>query len=259
MIDPSTKGAEPAAGIAGQSGAVDLVSVYSRFFYYRIARSRTLLETAYRLRYQVYCEETDYLSRDANPNGMECDEYDQHSVSSVLIHRPTGHAAGTVRLVLPRPAEPGCAQPARLHAPTLDALDESVLPRATTGEISRFAIAAQFRKRQDDSLYASVLTRDMPDPRRVIPHITLGLMTSMFEICLDEGLTHLCAVIDPALLRLLAKLGLHFNTVGPCVEYHGPRQPVYVSCFDLRNRLIAEHPEIYRVISADGRFKLDTH
>ena len=86
--------------------------------------------------------------------------------------------------------------------------------------------------------------------------MTLGLMTALFEVTVAHGLTHLCAVIDPALLRMLGKLGLHFVSVGEPIEFHGRRQPVYIDAHTLVAVQAATQPEIYDVVSAGGVLQL---
>ena len=41
-----------------------------------------------------------------HPEGLERDQFDHHSVHSLLVHQSSGQAVGTVRLVLPRPDAP---------------------------------------------------------------------------------------------------------------------------------------------------------
>lgn len=245
--------AEQSAALNGQVASdMPLNQVYSHYFYHKIADTEAERELAYRLRYRVYCEETGYLSKEGNPGGIERDEHDDHSVQCLLYHRLTNAAVGTMRVVLPRPELAGCGQPARLCSPALDMLPESELPRACTGEISRFCIIPEFRKRRDDGMYPSLYDTGGVDPRRVVPHMTLGLMTALFEVALVHGITHLCAVIDPALLRMLSKLGLRFVSVGDPIEFHGQRQPVYVDGNMLMASQAVTHPEIHDVVSAGG-------
>lgn len=249
--------ASPKLAAAPSGAESDLVSVYNQYFSYRLARTRADQEAAYRLRYEVYCEETGFLPKDDNPGGLERDEHDDHALQSVLFHKATNAPVGTVRVVLPRADQPGHGLPARCHAEALDALSEAELPSLKTGEISRFSIAARMRKRRTDGLYPGLHDPAIDDPRRVLPHMTLGLMTSIFEMAVEARLTHLCAIIDPALMRLLRMLGLQFTPVGARVDFHGPRQPVYASVKDLLDGVAAHSPQLARVISADGRFTLD--
>ncbi|HLU91372.1 MAG TPA: PEP-CTERM/exosortase system-associated acyltransferase [Pedomonas sp.] len=235
------------------------METYNQFFYYRIARTPEDIAAAHRLRYEVYCEETGFLPKEEHPDGLERDEHDEHSIQSVLFYRPLNLPAGTVRVVRPKPGEEGCGLPARLAAPGLDLLPEKILPCGRTGEISRFSIHGGFRKRQSDGLYAAIHDprQGGGDPRRILPHMTLGLMTSIFEIALETNLTHLCAIIDPALLRMLRMLGLRFEAVGPLVEFHGPRQPVFAPLKQLIDGVARDYPEVHEVITAGGRLSID--
>jgi N-acyl amino acid synthase of PEP-CTERM/exosortase system len=235
-----------------------LVEVYRQFFDYRIVKTEADRQAAHMLRYEVYCEETGFESKDVHPDGLERDAFDVHSVLSVLQHRNSNRTAGTVRLVLPLVDTPGCSQPSRMFATALDTLPDSVLPRATTAEISRLTIHPSFRRRLGDGLYANIFAGNeyvSPDfdPRRIIPHITLGLFASIFQMTRENAITHLCAIIDPALLRMLSRLGLYFNQAGPKIDFHGPRQPVYASGSELLSRLAKEQPEIYDlIVSSSG-------
>ena len=253
---------QPAQKAPNRSGrAPGLAETYNHFFYYRIARTPEDIAAAHRLRYEVYCEETGFLPKEEHPDGLERDEHDTHAVQSVLFYRPLNLPAGTVRVVRPIADAKGCALPARLAAPELDNLPERILPRGGTGEISRFSIHAGFRKRQNDGLYAAVHDPRAGggDPRRILPHMTLGLMTSILEISLETDLAHLCAIIDPALLRMLRMLGLHFEAVGPLVEFHGPRQPVFAPIKQLVDGVERDFPEVHAVITANGRLQVHGH
>src|SRR5262249_47797471 len=64
------------------------------------ASTPALKEQCLRLRHQVYCVERQFESALSNPLGLERDSYDDRSDHSLLFHRPTGIAVGTVRLVL---------------------------------------------------------------------------------------------------------------------------------------------------------------
>jgi N-acyl amino acid synthase of PEP-CTERM/exosortase system len=216
----------------------DIIDHYHRHFDFRLANSDADKKLAFKLRYQVYCEETGFLSKSDNPFGLECDAHDEHSLHSILMHRSSRQIAGTVRMVMPRTSSRGCAQPARIFSKALDTLPETVLPRATTGEISRFALHQSFRCRPGGKLGANVLAQEVSadagfDLRHMMPHMKMGLFASIFEIAREHGITHVCAVIDRALLRMLESLGLHFTKAGPAVDFHGMRQPVYASCEDL--------------------------
>src|ERR1051325_115011 len=60
------------------------------------------IRTAQMIRYQVYCVENP-LEDVENPDRIETDMFDPHSVHSLLVYRAAGAALGTVRLIMPLP------------------------------------------------------------------------------------------------------------------------------------------------------------
>ena len=226
----------------------DVASAYQHYFRHGIAATADEATTAFHLRYRVYDQETGWLVGDA-ASETERDADDDHAAQCLLYHRPSSQAVGTARLILPVVDEPFCGLPARRLAPALDALAEDALPRSTTAEISRFTIIPEFRRRSGDGLYGMG-----SDLRRSIPYMMLGLMTALLEAAVEHNMTHICAVIDPALIRLLRSLGINFNAVGSPVDFHGPRQPVYFEITVMAAAMAGSHPHIHAVIDGDGLF-----
>jgi N-acyl amino acid synthase of PEP-CTERM/exosortase system len=106
------------------------------------ANSKELLDSVFRLRFQVYCRERSFEDAAAYPDGRERDDDDPRSLHFLVLHSPTNAAIGTVRLILPRRGADlpvlrlvGTEQQCRVH-----------LPLETTAEVSRFAVAKAFRK-----------------------------------------------------------------------------------------------------------------
>jgi N-acyl amino acid synthase of PEP-CTERM/exosortase system len=246
---------------ADGKGASSLFHLYSRWFDVVPADTPERLAEAYRLRYQVYCVENTYENAAAHPDGLERDSYDSHSVHSLLIHRPTGMMAGTVRLILPDgsgsigalPVSKVCTDPA-LH-------DPAVFPPARTAEISRFAVSKAFRRRITDGGHADIdygsgrpAESRIGERRILTPNITLGLMKAVAEMSIRNGITHLTAMMEPALLRLTSRLGIKFEPVGRLVEYHGTRQPCYAEVATLGFALMASRPDAHELVSDQGRY-----
>lgn len=234
--------------------SADAAEFYGTLFDVRIAQTAEDVTLAQALRYRVYCEEAAFLPTGANPGGLERDVYDSRSATVLLIHRATQHCIGTVRIILPDPTAPHGGQPARLSSADMMALGDGVMPIATTGEISRFTIAPEFRRRSGDTLYQQVYNIDEKngDARRVIPYMALGLFAGIFEIVVTHKLTHLCAIIDPALLRMLRRLYLRFTPVGDIVNFHGKRQPVFTSCADLHEGVLQLPESHLRIVNKNG-------
>ena len=84
-------------------------------------------------------------------------------------------------------------------------------------------------------------------------HLPLGLIRSCVEMSVREGITHWAAMMEPALLRLLTRLGIHFNPLGPLVDHHGRRQPCWVDLDVMLRRVFAERPDVWDVITDGGR------
>ncbi len=181
-----------------------------------------LRDKVYRLRYQVYCLERQY---EPGEDGRECDEYDSKARHILLIHRSTGESIGTVRVVVPqRRGDLGTLPMARVAG--MQPLQW--LPPATTGEVSRFAIS----KRRRMSCNAGAMVR-------------LGLMKGLFRVSVEMGLTHWCAIMEPTLKRLLSFNGIHFQSIGPLVDFHGFRQPVYCSIDETFDHVRVTQPDLW--------------
>lgn len=224
-----------------------LSEAYQQHFRVVIADTAELRNESYRLRHQVYCVEHGFLDALDHPDGYEQDEYDRHALHALLQHQETGRFIGTVRLVLPRPqANRYCMPMADLCADPRFTSGR-LLPRASTAEVSRFAISQDLRR----ELVAHGAS--CAQQRRAAMNLTLGLMAGILQLSLAAGITHLCAVMDPALLRLLARQGVAFAPLGPPVEYHGLRQPAYGVVRQLVGDLRENRPEHWNVVTDDGR------
>lgn len=244
----------------GQQGAGEnlppLVDVYSHWFESVLADSPERRAEAFRLRYQVYCVENPFEDPADNPSGEETDHYDAHSSHSLLIHRPSGMVAGTVRLVLPLPddLDDSFALQRVCHEPLLR--DRKQFPILRMAEISRFCVSKDFRRRRGDGLYPNIHDpepRSAAEERRVIPHMTLGLIESLVRMSVRHGVTYWCAVMEPTLLRLLTRTGIHFDPIGPLVDYHGRRQPCFIKLSTLLTRVARERPDVWEVLTDRGR------
>jgi N-acyl-L-homoserine lactone synthetase len=188
--------------------------------------SQSVLE-AKRLRYRVYCEERGY---EAGQNGLEEDEFDASAKHVLVRSRATGAVFGTVRVALAN-AEQGV-----LDFPMERVCQNGLLaplPRHATGEVSRFAL---LRDRSAISPAAAALMR-------------LCLIQGVIQVCGEHQLTHLCAMMEKTLLRLLGATAIHFQPVGPAIEYRGLRQPSIWQIDEGLSRAQRENPAVWSFIS----------
>jgi hypothetical protein len=63
----------------------------------------------------------------------------------------------------------------------------------------------------------------------------------------------MCAVMAPALLRLLERFDLRFERLGPLIHYHGERQPCIAEAEALLDGLARYHGEYHQAIEAEYR------
>jgi N-acyl amino acid synthase of PEP-CTERM/exosortase system len=214
----------------------DIPTNYDRHFDVIRAATPNLVREAYRLRYQVYCVENPFEDPEQHISACESDNDDDRSIHTLLLHRQTGEIAGTSRVILPNQLR---SRPLPM-ATLLQGIDRrrfDNFPVAHTAELSRFAVSKQFRRRLgEEHLGDAVL---METERRLMPFISLGLIRGMFDICLERKITHLAAVMEPPLIRILHRLGLNFTHIGGIVMHHGLRQP----CFALLDDLIQHSRE----------------
>jgi len=191
-----------------------------------IADEPDLVEAACRLRYQVYCLERGF---EPGSNSIETDEFDRHARHVLLIHRESGETIGTAR-VIPSSTTHGVKGLPMNRVCAPDILRH--LPSRTTGEISRFAISKHWRTSCGDTAL-----------------VRFGLMQGVVRVSLGLGLTHWCAIMEPALLRLLQATSICFRRVGPLVEYHGLRQPAWLEISDVLDKARYEQPEAWSYVT----------
>ena len=215
-------------------------SFYESQFEVIRADTAALRDRVYQIRYQVYCVENPYEDQSQNVGGREIDADDDRAAHVLLIHRESGEAVGTARVIFPDPFRERSLPIERI----LDASAGSQfqrLPLQSTGEVSRFAVSKAFRRRRCEDRYADVGPASGIAPassaeRRIMPFITFGLVRGILGVCLENGLSHITAVMEPALIRLLKRFALDFNPLGGLVEHHGLRQP----CVGRVHEMVAE-------------------
>jgi N-acyl amino acid synthase of PEP-CTERM/exosortase system len=215
--------------VAARRGAfADAIKAATDELVVELAVSPGQVLEAQRLRYRIYCEERGF---EVGKDGLERDEFDPASRHVLVRSRLTGAMLGTVRLVQSDIGLDGFPMRRACDAELFGSLRVM-----STGEISRFAVA---RHRSGVSPGAGALVR-------------LCLIRGLVQISAQEELTHWCALMERALLRLLQATAIHFEAVGPVVEYHGPRQPAVCAIAPMLQRMKVEQPAIWAYITGNG-------
>jgi N-acyl amino acid synthase of PEP-CTERM/exosortase system len=224
--------------------AAALAEQYQRYFEPLLANTASLRAAAYHLRYQVLCEERGLLEAKNYPEQREQDHYDTRARQAVLFYRPDRRLIGTMRLILPSAKEP---LPSLLQCPELAAN----IITGKTAELSRFLLSRDFRRRWNDGDYGTTNPWLAGDNQRRIPHIGIGLLKIITATARRDDISHVVALAEPAMLRLMAGLGLHFAPVGGLIDHVGLRQPCYAKIENLLSRLQQERPEIWHYLTSN--------
>lgn len=230
----------------------DTTALFNHYLSVVPADSAELRDEAFRLRYQVYCLERGFENAADYPDGRERDGDDPRSLHSLVLDKWSGSAVGTVRLILPR--GPGDELPV-LRLAGASGHRIAHLPRESTGEISRFAVAKASRRQLDEGWrrHLERIAAPCHGARTGLPLLTFALLQAVVMMSTAGGITHIVAMMEPALLRLLGRMGIAFHPIGGPVRHHGLRQPGWAVMAHLGERVRQCHPELWKVATDRGR------
>jgi len=259
-----------------------LIDLFNQYFEVVFADTPAKLQECYRIRYKVYCEEGLIPGFDVKhyPEGLEYDQYDERSAHCLLIHRPTGHIAGTVRVILPIRDQEDIKFPLEEHAGKTfykDIIDFEKLPRTRIGEISRLILAPEFRARRGESKHIYGVAEDFESslkqkerrrsdsspqesdrrsgtPRRVFPHPILGLFVAIVRMSLARELTYWYGGMEPVCARFLRAFGINFTPVSPIVDYYGPCKSYIGEIADIMANIYRTNQQVWELLSDNGSF-----
>lgn len=208
-----------------------------------------VLDEIYKLRYEVYCLECEFLEVQESGDERETDEFDDCSIhfATYTLDRSI---VGTVRLVQPKEAQ---FYPFESHCTLFDTFAKP--PRERAAEISRLVVRKTFRRRRGDSMHgvskeflekgstASIAPRPVAagDQRGNSPLLLLGMYREMYRHSRANGIRYWYAAMERSLARSLDKMGFRFVPIGPQVDYYGPVTPYMVDLNDLEERLKKEN------------------
>jgi N-acyl amino acid synthase of PEP-CTERM/exosortase system len=185
------------------------------------------------LRYEVYCAECKFLEAANYESGLETDDFDDRSLH-VAAQNHEGYLVGTARLVLGSPRD---VFPFEEHCSVFP--DFIFPPKEQSAEVSRLIVKKNFRRRPGDTLQG--ISREFQetgtvddiapqqqamikhkDRRSTSPQIMLGMYREMYRYSRMNGIRYWYAAMEKGLARMLARMGFHFDPVGPVTDYYGP-------------------------------------
>lgn len=203
------------------------------------------------LRHEVFCEELKRVTpnrRRTDGRAIESDDYDVHSLHVLCRSLETGAAVGCSRLILPGPNGLNVSARYKLaHHP-------EVAP-ARVGEIGRLALSSSLRRHRSEASVAGRSAWPADETREAArgavkrdgPTVALGLYREIFGLASCYGITHCYAAMEPALARLLNRLGFPFHEAGPLnAEVSPARQPYVIGAQAARAGLASRNSCLYR-------------
>lgn len=203
------------------------------------------------LRHEVFCDELKRVPSSGRRLGglaVESDEFDVHSVHVLCRSLETGAAVGCSRLILPGPK--GLNVTARYQ---LSRRAEAAPARI--GEIGRLALSSRLRRHRCASSVAgcgSVAGDGVEGVfhgglKRDGPTVALGLYREIFRLAGSYGISHCYAAMEPALARLLNRMGFPFHEAGPLNSAVQPaRQPYLIGAHAARAGLASRNSCLYQ-------------
>lgn len=214
-------------------------------FIFRLVESQEHIRQVYRLRYQVYCNECGFITKEEYPEEMERDKYDSYALHFVA-EDPQG-IIGTARLVLDNPHgfpfEERCSDNLNFDVTTVD--------RRQLAEISRLIISKNYRRRRDDGLYYSPDYVDIKveEPKERLNRIrpmAFGIYREMYQECKRRGITHWFAIMEKSLWLLLRMHNFVFNPIGEEIDFYGAVRPYMCKIEEGERVLSQKSPRLWK-------------
>jgi|TARA_R110002126_G_scaffold3263_1_gene18333 N-acyl amino acid synthase of PEP-CTERM/exosortase system len=235
--------------------------LYNQLFETVVAESAALKEKAFRIRYEVLCEEFGYQEAERHVNKLERDIYDDHATHCLLIHKRSGEAIGTVRVVMPNMENLGHSLPIQEVFSGGRLREEQTIKNMC--EISKLCILKKFRSRHGDerSPLGGVQDQDQETfidksskrlARRIIPFAPIGLIKSCFDVAIANGYTQGCVLLEVPLIESFERLGLICQRIGPVIDHANQRQPIIIDFLTSINNMRVKQKAVWEMLTNNG-------
>lgn len=236
-------------------------NLYNRYFDVIEAKSPLEKEMCYRLRYNVFCEENAMNFYTDTPDGLEVDAYDEKARHFMLIHRPSGNIAGTVRVI------PPSTENALFSLPLQEVCDHPVLFNEHVApdliEFSRLCMNRMYRQRPEDgSILPAYSDHDLGDSedirenltylRRKIPYAPIGLLQVCVRACLEAQSLNVVMALTKEDCKSLQALGCSYRVLGPALTYYGGLQPIIFNVKHFLDSMKRENRACWEIVSDRG-------
>jgi len=203
----------------------------------------SMMEQIFRLRFQVYGRERNFIPVEDFPDGLETDEHDGHAVHIAALNN-FNEVVGSVRLIFNQQV----TLPIERHVDhiNLEPPEPHVL---CFTEISRLVISKQMRRRDHGSIHQSArMNSEVRSAKKSFLQysspMVFGLCQMAYEVSMEKGVTHWLCLMERSLHSLLHKYGFPFVCIGREVDFYGRVSPYIADVAQFKNRLEQYHREI---------------
>ncbi len=182
-------------------------SFYKKFIFYTTSNQEELNEL-FRIRYQVYCLEYNYIDKNKFEDELETDQWDPRSVHFV-IRDMKEEIAATVRLIQNSPL----GLPIEKHF-VFD-LDVRSLSKEQSVEISRFIVTRKYRRK----------------------HLMFILIKGIYNYVKENNIKYVYSVMDERLYPMLTEMGIPFRRIGKPSFFQGYTFPCLMNVGEFEDEL----------------------
>lgn len=242
----------------------EMNEIFNKYFEMVPAYTDELKHEVYKLRYQVYSTEngdkTGFNNFIDHSDEIEFDEYDSHSSHYLIRHRERGTYMATTRLILPSASNLEQLFPIEKHSQIDDVNLLKIIPRHNLAELSRFCVSKEFRRRKNEQYLLTTNDADSEvfynqEEKRVSSHLTLALFACAIKMSSENNIHYWYAFMEPALMRVISALGIHFVGIGPLVNFYGMRRPCVIKIDDLLDGVARKDLNYWNFLTNNRQFR----
>ena len=206
-----------------------------------------MLREVFSLRHRVYCLDRGFLSASNYPDGLELDSYDPFATHFCAFGED-GSALAAARLIRP-PA--GVRFPYEIYCP--EVFPGVELPeRHLCAEVSRLVLDRQYYHRAKQwSGTGLVRTRRVDEAHAEEPvfavkssDLLLGIYRAVYQTSKRIGIRFWYAAMEQSLFRLLRRLDITFEQIGPEADYYGLVAPYVADLAAVEAKLSSRRPAL---------------
>jgi N-acyl amino acid synthase of PEP-CTERM/exosortase system len=203
----------------------------SRLSFSRLGASE--LRDTYRLRYEVFCRETQLIPASRCPDGSETDDYDKDAIH-VGAYDSGGVLVGSLRMVRSRSLD----LPMFRYCHPVDIKFPVLFDPMALAEVSRLAVSKSRTRWFDEGGPRRGGTGSRPglhgEPgaasgRSFGPEVMTGLARCAYRESKREGIEFWIVAMERSLHRLLKRIDVDFEPAGAPFDYYGEVVPYKLS------------------------------